>query len=78
EMPFRTVKRGDRNIIHTFVNSIVKKCVYDFPVPMSHLIENQNNGQVIIIENEIPQLDYSNANLIHFTKETGVMDYLMV
>ena len=32
------VKRGDRNIIHTFVNSIVKKCVYDFPVPPSHTI----------------------------------------
>lgn len=36
-----------------------------------YLLENQNYGQVIIIENEIPQLDYSEANLIHFTKDVN-------
>lgn len=27
-------------------------------------------GQTIIIENEIPGIDYSNANLIEFTKQS--------
>lgn len=36
-----------------------------------YLLENQINGQIIIIENEIPQLDYSEANLIHFTKDVN-------
>ena len=40
-----------------------------------YLLENQNNGQVIIIENDIPQLDYSEANLIHFTKDVNYGRY---
>ena len=36
-----------------------------------YLLKNQSNGQIIIIENEIPQLDYSEANLIHFTKDVN-------
>lgn len=38
-----------------------------------YLLKNQNNGhgQIIIIENEIPQLDYCEANLIHFTKDVN-------
>ncbi|MDC3416596.1 AAA family ATPase [Aquibacillus salsiterrae] len=40
-----------------------------------YLLENQNNGQIIIIENEIPQLDYSEANLIQFTKDVNIGRY---
>lgn len=34
-----------------------------------YLVDNQNNGQTIIIENDIPEIDYSNANVIRFTKD---------
>lgn len=34
-----------------------------------YLLNNQDIGQIIIIENDIPDLDYSNANVIHFTKD---------
>lgn len=34
-----------------------------------YMLDNQKNGQTIIIENEIPDLDYSKANLIRFTKD---------
>jgi hypothetical protein len=34
-----------------------------------YMLDHQENGQTIIIENEIPHLDYSKANLIHFTKD---------
>ena len=40
-----------------------------------YFINNQGKGQKIIIENEIPDLDYSTANLIHFTKDTEVGRY---
>lgn len=41
---------------------------------MSHalfenIIDNQKGIQTIIVENEIPDIDYKDANLIHFTKE---------
>lgn len=34
-----------------------------------HLINNQGNNQIIIIENDIPSLDYEEINLIEFTKD---------
>lgn len=34
-----------------------------------YLLDNQDIGQIIIIENDIPDLDYSNANVIRFTKD---------
>jgi peptidoglycan hydrolase CwlO-like protein len=34
-----------------------------------YMLDHQANGQTIIIENEIPDLDYSKANLIRFTKD---------
>jgi hypothetical protein len=35
----------------------------------SVLITDNSNMQIIILENEIPQIDYSQAHLIHFTKD---------
>lgn len=40
-----------------------------------YFLDNQDIGQIIIIENETPDLDYSNANLIHFTKDVNVGRY---
>ena len=34
-----------------------------------YLLDHQKHGQVIIVENEIPNLDYENANVIRFTKD---------
>ncbi len=34
-----------------------------------YMLKHQDNGQMIIVENEIPELDYSNANLIYFSKD---------
>lgn len=31
--------------------------------------------QTIVIENEIPEIDYSNVNLIHFTKNANTGRY---
>ncbi len=36
-----------------------------------YMIDHTENRQTIILENEIPKLDYSSAHLIHFTKVEG-------
>ena len=36
-----------------------------------YMIEHEKNRQTIILENEIPKLDYSTANIIHFTRKIG-------
>lgn len=36
-----------------------------------YMIEHEKNRQTIILENEIPTLDYSTANIIHFTRKVG-------
>lgn len=40
-----------------------------------NIVNFQNGIQTIIIENEIPEIDYSNVNLIHFTKDKSVGRY---
>ena len=34
-----------------------------------NIISKQNGIQTIVIENEIPDIDYRGVNIIHFTKE---------
>lgn len=34
-----------------------------------NIVDNQKGIQTIVIENEIPDIDYKDANIIHFTKE---------
>lgn len=36
----------------------------------SDIVDNQQGIQTIIIENQIPDIDYKDANIIHFTKNT--------
>lgn len=35
-----------------------------------YLVNHQENKQIIVIENEIPDIDYKDANLIQFTKDS--------
>lgn len=44
-----------------------------------NVVSTQNDIQMIIVENEIPYIDYKNVNLIHFTKEkdNGRYGFLM-
>lgn len=38
----------------------------------SYLVSHQNYGQLIILENDIPEIDYRGANVIRFTKNNNV------
>jgi uncharacterized Zn finger protein (UPF0148 family) len=40
-----------------------------------YMVNNKSIGQVIIIENDIPDLDYSTANVIRFTKDDSTGRY---
>ena len=40
-----------------------------------YLLDNQSHGQVIIVENDIPDLDYNSANVIQFTKDKSYGRY---
>jgi len=40
-----------------------------------YLLDNQEQGQVIIVENDIPMLDYNTANVIRFTKDAEIGRY---
>lgn len=44
----------------------------------NYLLEHQSNGQVIIIENEIPDINYKNANMITFTKDVNKGRYGLI
>lgn len=44
----------------------------------SYLLDNQNTRQTIIIENEIPNLDYTSAHLIKFTKDENIGRYGLI
>ena len=36
-----------------------------------YMISHEENRQTIILENEIPNIDYSGVHMIHFTKKEG-------
>lgn len=36
-----------------------------------NIVNNQKGIQTIIVENDIPKINYKKSNLIHFTKEKG-------
>ena len=58
DSPILSLKeRGSEKITDTMKYSLFK-----------YLLDNQETRQTIIIENDIPDMDYSNANLIYFTK----------
>ena len=59
DSPILSLKeRGDEKTPDTMKTALFK-----------YLLDNQNYGQVIIIENNVPKLDYSKANVIAFTKD---------
>ncbi|MDD3888741.1 MAG: AAA family ATPase [Syntrophomonadaceae bacterium] len=60
DSPILSLKeRGDEKASDT-----IKSALFQY------MMNNQNYGQTIIIENNIPELDYRKANVISFTKDT--------
>ena len=47
-------------------------------VLFQYMIDHEDNRQTIILENEIPDLDYGDTNLIRFTRKKGVGRYGLI
>lgn len=43
-----------------------------------YFLIRKNSPQTIVIENEIPSIDYEGANIIHFTKNKGIGRYGLI
>lgn len=43
-----------------------------------YMIDHEKNRQTIVLENEIPPLDYSTVNIIHFTRKVGTGRYGLI
>jgi len=43
-----------------------------------YMIDHEENRQTIVLENQIPDLDYGSANLIHFTRTEGEGRYGLI
>ena len=61
-------------VLDSLILSLKEKGNEMMPGGMKHglftyFVENQQFGQVIIAENELPDLDYKDANLIEFTMD---------
>lgn len=63
DSPILSLKEKEDNIGEEHASETMKQGLFIY------LLENQNTRQTIIIENEIPDLDYTSAHLIEFTKD---------
>lgn len=63
DSPILSLKEKEDHIGEEHTSETMKKGLFKY------LLSHQNERQTIIIENEIPQLDYSTAHLEEFTKD---------
>lgn len=63
DSPILSLKEKEDHIGEEHTSETMKKGLFKY------LLSHQNERQTIIIENEIPQLDYSSAHLEEFTKD---------
>lgn len=59
DSPILSLKEADSAVSNSMKDSL-----------FANLSKNNGNLQIIIVENEIPEIDYGNSNIINFTKDT--------
>lgn len=72
DSPILSLKEREENV-GTQVTSNSMRCGL-----FSYMVKHQQNRQTIILENEIPDINYNGANLIHFTGKDGEGIYGLV
>ena len=63
DSPILTLKEKEDHADNELVSNTMKVGLFEY------LVKHQDNKQIIIIENEIPNIDYKDTNIIHFTKD---------
>ena len=72
DSPILSLKEREENIGSQVTTNGMRSGLFRY------MVNHQSNRQTIILENEIPDIEYSDANLIHFTKTEGVGIYGLV
>jgi hypothetical protein len=72
DSPILSLKEKEDHIGEEHTSDTMKSGLF------SYLLDNQNTRQTIIIENEIPNLDYTSAHLIKFTKDENIGRYGLI
>lgn len=63
DSPILTLKEKEVYSENEFVSNPMKEGLFKY------LVNHQENKQIVVIENDIPKIEYKNVNLIQFTKD---------
>lgn len=72
DSPILSLKEKEEDIGTEVTTNSMRKGLFEY------LVNHQGNRQTIIIENDIPNIEYKGVNLIHFTKTEGTGVYGLV
>ncbi len=72
DSPILSLKEKEDHIGEEHMSETMKVGLFNY------MVNHQPDKQIIIIENEIPNIDYGNANLIQFTKDENIGRYGLI
>lgn len=72
DSPILSLKEKEDHIGEEHISETMKVGLFNY------MVNHQPDKQIIIIENEIPNIDYGNANLIQFTKDENIGRYGLI
>ena len=65
DSPILSLKEREENVGTEVTSDSMRGGLFQY------MIDHEKNRQTIVLENEIPPLDYSSANIVHFTRTPG-------
>ena len=65
DSPILSLKEREENVGTEVTSDSMRGGLFQY------MIDHEKNRQSIVLENEIPPLDYSSANIVHFTRTPG-------
>lgn len=72
DSPILSLKEREENVGTEITSDSMRGGLFQY------MIDHEENRQTIVLENEIPPLDYSTANIVHFTKTPGKGRYGLI
>ena len=72
DSPILSLKEREENVGTEVTSDSMRGGLFQY------MIDHEANRQTIVLENEIPPLDYSTANIVHFTRTPGIGRYGLI
>ena len=72
DSPILSLKEREENVGTEVTSDSMRGGLFQY------MIDHEENRQTIVLENEIPPLDYSTANIVHFTRTPGIGRYGLI